>query len=116
MTEFKSEFTYDDRRKELTGSKIWTMQGEEEIKKVITTLNAQRTRYEQAVKQLKEAVQAKPEMTDDLKALKEQLIKLQTIDLAEKQETQLKQNEEDLKAVKSEIDKIKEVIGTRLKL
>ena len=116
MAKFESVFSYDERRKELKGSKVWTMKGEEEIKKVLSDLNAQRTRYEQEVKRVKEVIKEKPLMTEDLCVLKEQLTRLQTIDVTEKQEKQLDQFEEDLKNVKMEIEKVKGAIGSRLKL
>jgi len=116
MLEFQSQFVYDERRKELRASKIWTLKGIEEIKKILADLNKQRIGYEQTIKQVKEVLKEKPEMTKEMENLKKQLTDLQMIDLYEKQEAQLKDAEENLKGVKIDIDKIKKTIGSRLKL
>jgi hypothetical protein len=116
MVNYESVFTFDERRKELKASKVWTMRGEEEIKQMLSDLSSQRTRYEQEIKRLKDAIKEKPLMTEDLNVLKEQLTRLQLIDVTEKQEKQLEQHEEALKGVKTEIEKVKGAIGSRLKL
>lgn len=116
MTKFESKFKYDERSKELTASKVWTMKGEKEVKDLLKTLNSQRTGFEQAIKQAKEGLKTKPKMTKELLHLKDLLIKLQQIDMAEKLEGQLKDAENNLKSVRDEINKLKESIGTRIKL
>jgi len=116
MVEFESRFKYDERTKELTAAKVWTMKGKKEIKEVMGDLNKQKTGIEQMIKKTKESIKDKPEMTEDLTKLKEQLIKLQKIDAGEKLEGQLKDNEDKLKEINKEISKVKEAIGDRLKL
>jgi len=116
MTKFESKFNYDERTKELTASKVWTMKGEKEVKAVLKDLNAQKTGFQQSIKQAKEGLKTKPKMTKELLHLKELLINLQKIDMSEKLEGQLKDAEANLKSVNSEITKLKNEIGTRLKL
>ena len=114
-----SNFVYDERRKELRGSKTWLISGEEEIKKTLAELGKQKEGYEKAIKQNQEIIDA-PAMTPELEALKEQLTILQRIKLKEEKgeqiKEQIKQNTEDLAEVKKDIDKIKQAIGSRLNL
>lgn len=114
-----SNFVYDERRKELRGSKTWLISGEEEIKKTLVELEKQRDGYAKAINTNQEIMDA-PEMTPELEELKEKLTILQRIKLkAEKGEQiteQIKQNTEDLTEVKKDIDKIKQAIGSRLNL
>jgi len=116
MTKFESKFNYDERTKELTASKVWTMKGEKEVKDLLKTFNTQKTGFQQSIKQAKEGLKTKPKMTKELLHLKELLTNLQKIDMAEKLEGQLKDAEANLKSVSEEITKLKQEIGTRLKL
>lgn len=116
MVKFESRFKYNERTKIMEASKVWTLTGKKEIKEVLNDLNKQKSGYQQMIKTTKEGIENKPDMTEDLVALKEQLIKLQKIDAAEKLDAQLKDNEDKLKTVDDEIKKIKNAIGTRLKL
>ena len=114
-----TKFVYDERRKELRGSKIWLMKGEEEIKKTLADLNKQKEGYEKAISQIKEIVES-PELTEELKELKSKIETLQRIQIKEEKsdalKEQLKQNEEDIAEVKKDIDKIKQAIGSRINL
>lgn len=114
-----SNFVYDERRKELRGSKTWLISGEEEIKKTLAELEKQREGYDKAIKTNQEIMDA-PAMTPELEELKEKLTILQRIKLKEEKgeqiKEQIKQNTEDLAEVKKDIDKIKQAIGSRLNL
>lgn len=114
-----SNFVYDERRKELRGSKTWLISGEEEIKSTLAELEKQRDGYAKAIATNQEIMDA-PEMTPELEELKEKLTILQRIKLktekGEQIKEQIKQNTEDLAEVKKDIDKIKQAIGSRLNL
>ena len=116
MVEFESRFKYDERKQELTAAKVWTMKGSKEIKGVMGELNKQKSGVEQMIKKIKDGIKDKPEMTEDLKQLKEQLIKLQKIDAGEKLDGQLEDEEKKLKEINKDISKVKQAIGDRLKL
>ena len=116
MVEFESRFKYDERTKQLTAAKVWTMKGKKEIKSVMGDLNKQKSGIEQMIKKIKEQKNDTPGMTEDLEKLKEQLIKLQKIDAGEKLDGQLKDNEDKLKEINKEISKVKQAVGDRLKL
>lgn len=114
-----SRFDYDERKKELRASKIWTIKGEKEIKETLAQLGKQKKGYEDALKKNKEILES-PEMSPELKKLSEQLGMISRIKTKQEKKEQLeqavKQNEEDLKEVKKDINKIKQAIGSRLKL
>jgi len=116
MVEFESRFKYDERTKQLTAAKVWTMKGRKEIKEVMGELNKQKSGVEQMIKKIKDGIKDKPEMTEDLKQLKEQLIKLQKIDAGEKLDGQLEDEEKKLKEINKDISKVKQAVGDRLKL
>jgi len=133
--QIESHVRYDDRRKELThltkeikeakvddevigkvtieSKGIYTEKG---IKKILADLENRKVQFEQIIKDLKKETANVPELTDDLKELKEKLTKLQKIDKAEKSITQLKQNELTLTQIKKDLRDIKQEIGSRLKL
>jgi chromosome segregation ATPase len=114
-----SNFVYDERRKELRGSKSWLMTGEEEIKKTLSDLDKQLDGYKKSAEGIKEILAA-PELTPELQELKDKLTILQRIDIKEKQgeklKEQLEETEKNIQEVKKDIDKIKQAIGTRLNL
>jgi hypothetical protein len=131
----ESKVTYDDRRKELThatkeikeakvddeiiGEVTIESKGvynEPGIRKIVVDLESRRMQLEQAIKSQKKETENVPKLTDDLKDLKEKLTNLQKIDKAEKQITQLQENEKALNQVKKDLRDIKETIGSRLKL
>lgn len=116
MNKFESKFNYNIKDKELTAEKVWTIKGRKEIKELQKTLKTQEKNYENTVIEAKKLIKDKPEMTEDLKKLKEQLIDLQKIDVIEKQEPVLKQNEENLQAVREELLKLKNALNTKLRL
>ena len=113
---FENRFVYDERRKELTASKNWTMKGEAEIKKLLSDLTTQKDGYEKQLSQLRKTKLEMPVTTEELTKLKDQLTMLQKIDKVEKINNQIKEMEENIKNVKKDIDKIKQAIGSRLKL
>jgi chromosome segregation ATPase len=114
-----SKFTYDERKKELRASKVWLMKGEKEIKKQIEDLNKQLESYKKQEEKLKEILNI-PEMDDELKEFKRKIEILQKIELKEKEgpkiEENLKNCQEDMKAIKSDLDQLKKEVGSRIKL
>lgn len=79
-------------------------------------LSEERTFLEKRVSDLKKKQKDAGEMTDDLKELKEKLAKLQKIDAAEKNKTEIEATEERLNDVTGQIKEMRDVIGSRLKL
>lgn len=131
----QSKVTYDDRRKELTHENFEdreakindkvigniTIQSkgvynEDGIKIVLSDLDTRRVQLEQEIKNLKNQISEIPEMTEDLKQLREQLIKLQTIEKSEKLKHKLENLDTEYNQVKKDIFDIKDTIGSRLKL
>ena len=78
-------------------------------------LTEERTFLEKRVSQFKKQIEKSSELSNDLKELKEKLIKLQKFDAVEKAKAENEGVRERLKEVKTELDQINNTIGTRLK-
>ena len=93
------------------------------IKRILSDLAARKKQLEKSVDVEKEKIKEVPELSAEMKELKEKLIKMQEIDKLEKENIQIKgkndqldANQKDLDQVNKDIRDIKEKIGTRLKL
>ena len=131
----ESAVNYDDRKKEMTHTTKETKEAKIEgavigevsmeskgvynvngIKVIVKDLKNQKAQLEKAISTQKREIKKIPDMTAELEKLKEKLIKLQKIDMAEKQKTQLDSNVVKLKQIKRDLGAIEAEIGTRLKL
>ncbi len=131
----ETEVTYDDRRKEMVQIIKTTQEikvGEETvgdavterksvfkekgIRKILSDLSDQRTKFEQAIKQLKEGLKEVPEMTKELEELEKKIQAINSFNKSKRLQSQIEVNETDLKDVNKDIREIKDTIGSRLKL
>jgi hypothetical protein len=114
-----SSFVYDERRKELKASKTWLIKGEEEIKKTLTELETQKKSFEDGIKKKQEILDV-PELTPEQEKLKADLEVLQKYQLKKEKgkelEENLKSDQESVGFITQEINRLKEAIGSRLKL
>jgi len=130
----ESSVKYDDRRKELTRFiketreakvgddvvgeiifKSWGIYNQSGIKKILCDLELENKQLKKQIDSQSKNLESIPEFSEDLKDLKEKLIKLQKIDKAEKQINELQKKKEELKKVSQNIKDIKKAIGSRLK-
>ncbi len=131
----ETKVSYDDRRKEMVQSfnSVQEIKLDEKvvgesvidrkatfdefgIRSVYKELSGQRTKLEQAIKQIKENLKEVKELTEDELELEKKIKKINDFNKSKQMKTQLETNESDLKIVKGELDDIKNAIGTRLKL
>lgn len=88
---------------------------EEGIRETLKSLGNQRTKLEQTIKSLKENADVK-ELTKEEIELEKKIQTINNFNKAKQTKAQLETQESDLKIVKKDIQEIKSVIGTRLKL
>lgn len=133
-----SKVVFDERRKVLTHTKKETRKTEfgelsieskgiyheEGIKKILGDLNKNKEVILENIKKIQECIDPTPEMTPELRELREKLKILQKVDHDEritdddkkKEVEDLEKQKESLKNIEKDIREIKESIGTRLKL
>ena len=139
-----TKLTYDDRKKELTQVKTQIVEnrtdpvkeGKTEQPKLLSTLNHkmtavyteegiklahknlsnQRTSMENRLPQLKKQVEGQQDISEEAAKLRELLKELQKSDAAEKVRLEYEDLQKELKTTKKELEELKSIIGTRLKL